>query len=130
MFSIDLYMIKILIIGIPVVTILQPSYTTNYGDPVTLECTVTSNPLHTIVTWQKIVNGQPSSLNLGNSGKYSGSTVNTPSLTISSTNLGDPGVYRCLATNVVGTGQSQDTTLTVNGGQSTDNFEEFFFNFV
>jgi hypothetical protein len=70
------------------------------------------------------------SINLANNAKYIGSTVGTPSLTILSTNLDDPGQYRCSATNVVGTGQSQDTTLTVNGGQSTDNYEEFFLNFV
>lgn len=101
---------------IPIVNILSNAYTTQYGNDVTLECTVTADPLHTVVFWQKIVNGQPLSINLANSAKYVGSTVGTPSLTILSTNLDDPGQYRCSATNVVGTGQSQDTTLTVTGG--------------
>jgi hypothetical protein len=79
---------------------------------------VTANPLHTVVIWQKIVNGQPNSINQGNSAKYSGGTVNTPSLTIQNAVTSDSGVYRCSATNAVGTGQSQDTTLTVTGGSS------------
>ena len=77
---------------------------------------MSANPLQTVVFWQRIVNGQPTSINF-NSNKYSGSTVSNPSLTIFSTVSEDIGVYRCLATNVVGTGQSQDTTLTVDGGK-------------
>jgi hypothetical protein len=64
----------------------------------------------------RIINGQPTSINF-NINKYSGSTVGNPSLTIFNTVSDDIGVYRCLANNVVGTGQSQDTTLTVDGGE-------------
>ena len=115
-FKIFIIICSYLISGIPVVNIPQPSYSIEYGNPITIECTVTANPLHTIVIWQKIVNGQPTTINQGNSGRYTGGTVNTPSLTIQSAVTSDTGVYRCLATNAVGTGQSQDTTLTITGG--------------
>lgn len=115
MFSTD---IQYSITGIPTVNILSPSYSILYGNRITIECTINSNPPHTIVVWQKIVNGVPNILNLGNSAKYSGGTINTPSLTILNTVTEDSGTYRCTATNVVGTGSSQGTTLTVTGGAS------------
>lgn len=51
------------------------------------------------------------------SNKYSGSTVNTPSLTINNVVLSDEASYVCFATNGVGTGQSSQTTVDVAGGK-------------
>ena len=91
------------------------NYNVDIGSSVTLGCVVTSNPAHTTVYWQRIdSNGAGSTINL-NTGKYSGSTVSSPSLTISNAALTDEGNYRCYATNSIGTGQSQNTYLDVIG---------------
>ncbi|XP_069133962.1 serine-rich adhesin for platelets-like isoform X35 [Argopecten irradians] len=101
--------------SIPVVTIAQPSYSAITGQSVTLECTVSANPTHSQVFWQRIDNGVATTINLNNVNKYSGSTVNSPSLTILNVASNDQALYTCSATNVVGTGTSTQTTLTVTG---------------
>ena len=99
------------------------SYSTSYiielpGSSVTLGCTVTSNPGHFQVFWRKTVNGQESDINVVNSGgKYSGSTVANPSLTINNAASSDEATYICYATNSVGTGQSTSTSLDVVGSK-------------
>ena len=68
--------------------------------------------------WQRTINGQTTQITTGtNTNKYSGSTVNTPSLTINNVAQSDTGSYRCLADNVIGTGQSQITVLNVAGSK-------------
>ena len=108
----------ILIVGIPTVSILSSTYSVLYGDSITIECSITASPAHNSVTWQKINSGITSTINFGNSAKYSGGSKSTPSLTILNTVTTDSGSYRCSATNIVGTGSSQDTSLTVTGGRS------------
>jgi hypothetical protein len=49
--------------------------------------------------------------------KYTGSAVNTPSLTIYNAVQADEGYYICQATNAVGTGQSSQTYLDVVGSK-------------
>ena len=84
----------------------------------TLECVVSGNPTHTSVSWLRVINGQTSSINFGLN-KYSGSTVNTPSLTVNSAEISDEGNYICTATNSIGTGQSTQTFLDVVGSMYT-----------
>lgn len=106
------------VLDVPVVNVLQLSYSTNIGSSVTLRCTVTSNPTHNSVYWQRTINGQTSRITTStNTNKYSGSTVNTPSLTINNVAQSDTGSYRCLADNSIGTGQSQITVLNVAGSK-------------
>lgn len=88
----------------------------NIGQTITLECTVTASPAHTTVYWQKILNGVATTISSSANNKYSGSTVNTPSLTVSSAEAADEAYYICFATNEVGTGQSAQTYLDVVGG--------------
>jgi len=54
-------------------------------------------------------------INNGDRG-YQGSTVGSPSLTINFATTGSNGVYVCFATNAVGTGSSNPTTLTITEG--------------
>jgi hypothetical protein len=51
------------------------------------------------------------------SGRFSGATVNSPTLTISQAQVADEGYYVCFATNSVGTGQSSQTFLDVIGSK-------------
>ncbi|XP_052061302.1 hemicentin-1-like [Mytilus californianus] len=101
--------------GVPVVRVKQSVYTVNHGSFVILECTVTANPTHTTVQWYRIVNGNPVSVDISKSDKYSGSTVSNPSLTVLSATNADEGNYVCSATNSVGTSQSSQTFLDVLG---------------
>lgn len=66
--------------------------------------------------WYKIINGNSVSLDLTNSDKYSGSLIDTPSLTIFGATNQDEGDYVCSATNSVGTTRSSQTFLDVRGG--------------
>lgn len=99
-------------------TVSQPNYNVVIGNTVTLECTVSANPFQTSVSWQKIQNGVTSNVNTGLVVKYSGSTVNNPSLTITNTDTTDSANYVCTATNSVGTGTSSQTSLSVTGSKS------------
>jgi hypothetical protein len=103
--------------GRPIVNIGSTSYSVNYGNSITLVCTVTANPVHTTVSWTKIQNGISTNIVLSNTGKYSGSAVNQPSLTINNAGNSDEAFYVCSATNSVGTGQSSQTYLDVVGGK-------------
>ena len=47
--------------------------------------------------------------------RYTGSTKDTPSLTIKSVRMSDKGNYVCKMTNAVGTGRSRAVSLTVYG---------------
>lgn len=98
--------------ALPTVVIQQPSYSTNYGNSVTLVCTVTAVPFQTKVYWRK---DNTLLINAGDNG-YSGSTPGNPSLTINSATTSSQGQYRCYAENPVGNGNSDITTLTVIGG--------------
>ena len=98
-------------------TIAQSQYSVTLGTSVTMDCTVSANPSHTSVTWQKIVNGQPTNINLSQTNKYSGSTTTSPSLTIQTVDQNDEGYYVCTAQNSIGTGTSSQTFLNVLGSK-------------
>jgi len=91
----------------------QENYTVNYGESITLECTVESNPEHTSVRWYKISDGDI----IFRGKKYDGSTVAIPSLTINNVEESDAGSYVCTATNAHGLGESTQINLVVNGGR-------------
>ena len=99
------------------VTIPQSQYSVTVGSSVTMVCTVSANPAHTSVNWQKVVNGVSTNINLFQSNKYSGSTTSSPSLTVLNVVLSDEGYYTCNAQNSVGTGISLQIFLSVSGGK-------------
>ena len=92
------------------------TYNVNLGETVTLQCSVTADPLHTSVYWQKVTGGSTSTIIINNS-KYEGSTVTNPSLTIKNAASGDAGTYYCYATNSVGTGGSTQVVIGVTGSK-------------
>ncbi|CAC5383739.1 HMCN [Mytilus coruscus] len=101
---------------IPTVTIKHAVYNTTYGYNVTLECMIDSSPNHTHVYWQHIYNETVLNITSDSPGVY-GSTVTYPSLTILQVTSEDSGHYICFAVNIVGTGKSQPTSLTILGEQ-------------
>jgi len=103
-----------LISGVPTVVAYQPQSSVTIGRQITLVCTITSTPPHTHVKWVKTVNNVPTDVVIDGR-KYSGSTVNSPSLTIHSVDSSDVGLYTCYGTNRVGTGQSQEVHIDVVG---------------
>ena len=101
------------------VTIQSTSFNAVIGsNSQTLGCTITGTPQATSVTWTKTVGGQTTDIDVAsNSGKYSGSTVSSPSLIIQSIAQSDEGNYVCTATNVVGTSSSQAAFFDVTGSK-------------
>ena len=94
----------------------QPSYNVQTGNNVTLVCNVSSSLPLTDVEWEKNSNGTTTTINSNtNTKKYSGSTSNTPSLTIFYAELSDTGIYICLASKSDGTEESDIAALMVSG---------------
>lgn len=122
------YLILILFFfsGILTVIVDQPSYSVNYGQTIQLVCTVSGNPSAQNIYWQKTKNGIQTKIN-SNSIKYQGSTTSTPSLTILNADSNDDASYTCFATNTIGTGQSQQTQLSVVGSKFTSLKYNMFF---
>lgn len=101
-----------ILLGIPSVEIQSSSYTVAYGSQIRLQCVVNSIPPATSVDWLKTYQGVTSTINLSQF-KYSGGTINDPSLRIFNAELSDEATYVCTATNIVGTAASQEMTLSV-----------------
>lgn len=110
--------------AIPIVTVSTSAYIVNIDSAITLECQVTADPSHNSVYWQKIIGNNTETLTI-NGGKYSGSSVSNPSLTISNTQFSDAGSYYCNARNLMGTGSSIQIILAVVGTCS-----EYCFKFL
>ncbi|VDI76426.1 Hypothetical predicted protein, partial [Mytilus galloprovincialis] len=85
-----------------------------YGLNVTLNCNVTSFPIHSYVYWQRISNGTTTNITSSQAGIHGVSNM-LPSLTILMIKSADSGLYTCFALNIVGTGYSDVVNLTVIG---------------
>ena len=109
------------LIGIPNVVILRNSYGVQVGSVVTLQCVLAADPVHTVVKWERFVNGQLQDVTnvgaVGSGSRLTGSQVDTPSLTINQVTFQDEGNYICTATNAIGTGKSSQTFLGVSGSK-------------
>ena len=94
----------------PNVTTTTTSYTRSISNDVTLLCAYDANPAATSVTWTK--DGQTVDV-INSDGKYTGGSVNVPSLTIISLGSDDGGVYVCTVENNQGQGIGSSITLTI-----------------
>ncbi|XP_071150587.1 basement membrane-specific heparan sulfate proteoglycan core protein-like [Mytilus edulis] len=101
--------------GVPNVTIPNLEYSSGHGWYKPLECMIDSFPNHTDVYWQKLSNDIVTNITSSSPG-FEGATVTSPSLNITHVSTDDAGQYTCFAANIVGTGKSKPTTLTVLGG--------------
>ncbi|VDI60366.1 Hypothetical predicted protein [Mytilus galloprovincialis] len=109
--------ITLIVHSVPTVFVHQLSYDATFGSTVTLECTVTTTTSATItdVYWQKKNECQTKNISSSTTSvKYSGGTVNTPSLTIVNADGLDVSSYTCFASNIAGTGQSSSSFLNVS----------------
>ena len=100
----------------PFDTVNQSLYYVQTGNNVTLVCNVSSSLPLIGVEWEKNSNGTITTIYSDtNTEKYSGSTNNTPSLTIFYAELSDTGIYICLASKSDGTEESDIAALMVSG---------------
>ncbi|CAC5423554.1 Fibrinogen-like protein A,Ryncolin-4,Angiopoietin-related protein 1,Ficolin-3,Ficolin-1-B,Techylectin-5A,Ficolin-2,Ryncolin-1,Tenascin-R,Fibrinogen-like protein 1,Angiopoietin-related protein 4,Angiopoietin-1,Tenascin-X,Fibrinogen C domain-containing protein 1-A,Tenascin-N,Ryncolin-3,Tenascin,Fibroleukin,Fibrinogen C domain-containing protein 1,Ryncolin-2,Techylectin-5B,Angiopoietin-related protein 2,Microfibril-associated glycoprotein 4,Fibrinogen alpha chain,Ficolin-1-A,Ficolin-1,Fibrinogen C domain-cont len=111
--------ITLIVHSVPIVFVHQLSYNATFGSTVTFDCTVSTTTSSTItdVYWQKTNECQTkniSSTTTSSSAKYSGGTVNTPSLTIMNADGLDVSSYTCFASNIAGTGRSSASFLNVS----------------
>ncbi|OWF42447.1 Hemicentin-1 [Mizuhopecten yessoensis] len=95
----------------PNLTVGAATYSVPIGGSATLGCTITSSPAATSIFWSKVTNGASSTISTAGNSRYSGGTLSSPSLVITSLQSSDAGSYRCNAVNSVGTGQSSLTSL-------------------
>ena len=97
---------------------IPSNYQVEIGQNVVVVCTITSNPQHTSVQWQRRdSNNAITNLDVSDATQYSGGTFNTPSLTILNAANNGEGYYICTATNVVGQGSSQAAYVDVTGSK-------------
>ena len=100
----------------PIAIIGSSNYQALVGNTITIGCTVTANPIVQNVYWERDINGIITTIGPStNPNKYGGSTTVNPSLTINNVDFSDEGNYRCYATNIVGTGSSNQGFLDVSG---------------
>lgn len=107
-------LITFLISDLPIVRVEQNQHHSVYGENVTLNCNIFSDPPIINVYWKK--DDTKTILNQGSIG-YHGILPNDPSLTIIRSTTFHTGKYRCFATNAVGTTSSEPISLLVKGGK-------------
>jgi len=100
---------------LPVVTIPFKTNEVTVGGSIIIQCTVSSDLAVTAVKWTKTLNGQTQIIPTHGNFRYTGGTINSPSLGITQATLADEGSYTCSATNFIGTTSSQQTYLYISG---------------
>ena len=105
------------------VRITSPQYSVNVnvGTPVTLECNIYGG-IASHVFWKNSLNNEEILIGNGNTNnnKYSGSTINNPSLTIKAVDFFDKATYYCNAGDDRVTRTSSPIVLDVIGGRFID----------
>lgn len=105
-----------LMIGIPVVKAHETVISATYGMSVTLNVTIDSTPEHFSIYWTKSGVNTTEIIHDGMVGT-SGGNISSPSLTIRFPAASYVGIYKCYATNVIGTGSSVNISLVIVGGK-------------
>jgi hypothetical protein len=83
------------------------------GGSVNIPCSYVSNPSATSVSWRKIQNSATTTITI-NGNKYAGGGLYQSGLTIYDLEASDVASYQCVATNRVGTGESESVQLIVD----------------
>ena len=83
------------------------------GNSVNIPCSYIANPAVTSVTWRKITSTATVALTI-NGNKYAGGGLYQSGLTIYDLEASDVASYQCVATNTVGTGESEVIQLVVD----------------
>jgi hypothetical protein len=86
------------------------------GQSHTITCSVSSISAVTDLAWNKTTRAGNEIVNVvGVDGKFSGGTLDDPSLTINNIAISDEGIYVCRATNRFGITSSKDSVITCKG---------------
>lgn len=110
------------------IIIPQNSYDVILGENITIACEIRSHPSPTKVFWQRNVTGEFTPITIDGV-RVSGSSVASPSLTISFVTFEDDGEYICVVDNFVGEGRSNLTILSVIGGKPRDKLHIYSIHF-
>lgn len=108
------------------VSTYNSKYTVFSGETVTLGCKIDGSPSAIVVYWTK-TRGNVVDKILTNNTKYSGSAVNTPSLTIYNVDQEDDGIYICYAISTVGSFNSSEMLLDVIPCKFYNVFESYLY---
>ena len=92
------------------------SYTVQKSGFITISCELRSCPKPTKLLWYKCIDGDRKLVITSGSFKYSGGTLDVPSLTITSVDDNDAGHYVCCGGNRFGDVNSEKVYLKVEGG--------------
>lgn len=94
-------------------------YSTIYGSPVVLNCTVHSILALSVVYWKVFYDHEKDIARFIHKGDFltAGITTDEPSLTLESPMIHDAGEYYCYARNEAGSTLSTAISLKVHGGE-------------
>ncbi|XP_076080046.1 contactin-4-like [Mytilus galloprovincialis] len=109
--------ISLVVVGdIPTAKVEVREQTAHFGEEITIQCTVQSDPHHATVYWEKRNGDKITTLTSQTKG-IRGITIVVPSLTIMFVTSTDNGTYTCYAENSVGVGKSKTIKLNVIAGK-------------
>lgn len=111
----EMFIKDIVISERPTVLINNGRQTVIRGCNHTIKCTISGKPPPSIIAWIKGSNGDETFIDDLVSEKYSGGTINCPSLTIKDFDKSNEGTYICQATNDVGNGRSEGIFISCIG---------------
>ncbi|CAG2192940.1 HMCN [Mytilus edulis] len=98
----------------PTVTTTSSILNANFGDSVTIGCIVHAIPTPRKIYWKKRINNHTSTMSINKECPgISGSSIETPSLTINYATPANEGYYSCFVENTAGVTESKPVNLIV-----------------